>query len=454
VSALAAEVARHEVPSRRYQRGPIGIQKLHQAVAAISGGVLGPWARGMPTPVYRSMSKDSFSGGFVPFTQFVPIKDALVTFGYLIEVGEARWGTDWQDGSGAIFGKGLAARFWPTAALLHLAERHGVTPVTIKSDFAKVTPTAPPKVPDRLIELRGLKLLGRTRGMDARCFDDVLGSTVARRIRRAIEQTNAFAASHEVQGCAPPRWKRTFTESLSFGGRWYDLWGNDGYQNMGTKERLGITINGETVAEVDVKACYLTILHGLLGLPLPEGDLYDIPAAPGVDRDVIKTWIIATIGKGSPVRKWSAETVQKNCECTHYDAKQIGDAIISRYPFLALDTQTLMEGLRLDRRLLVASPKDHSISPELAEQALSQSRALLVHRLMAVEAAAITGVMAYLRRMHGVLALPLQDAIIVPQSALRVVKLAFDGAFGHFAKVRPRLTQEMLDDGKVVEAPL
>jgi hypothetical protein len=456
VSVLATEVARQEAPSRRikHKHEPVGMQKLRLAVAAISAGVLRPWARRTPAPVYRSMSRDSFSGGRVPFTQFVAITDALLALGYLVKVGVCQWGTDWQDGNGAIFGKGLAARFWPTAALLRVAERHGVTPATIKGDFTKVTPTATPKVPDDFLEVRALKLPGNTRRKDGESLGDVLRRAAARHIRRAIAQANAFAASHDVQGCAPPRWKRTFAESLNLGGRWCDLWGNRGYQNMGAKERLAIVINGQSVAEVDVKASYLTIMHGLLGLPQPDGDPYDLPGAPPVDRDAVKTWILATIGKGSPIRKWSAETARKNPGCGRYDAKQLGDAIISRYPFLALDARTLVEGLHLDGRLLVASPKDRSVSLEAPEKALPLSRALLVHRLVAIEAAAITGVMIYLRKMHRVLALPMHNGIIVPQSALSIVRPVFDDAFIHFAKVRPQLTQATLDDGKVVEMPL
>ena len=58
----------------------------------------------------------------------------------------------------------------------------------------------------------------------------------------------------------------------------------------------------------------------------------------------------------------------------------------------------------------------------------------------------MTGAMEYLRRSRGVLALPVHDSLIVPQSGVGHVGGAFDGAFGYFAKVRVRWTVEQAPD--------
>ena len=65
---------------------------------------------------------------------------------------------------------------------------------------------------------------------------------------------------------------------------------------------------------------------------------------------------------------------------------------------------------------------------------------LLTHRLMAIEAQALTGAMEYLRGSRGVLALPMHDGLIVPVSGAGYVGGGLDGAFPWAAKVRVRWT--------------
>ena len=46
---------------------------------------------------------------------------------------------------------------------------------------------------------------------------------------------------------------------------------------MSGAERLKMTINSEPVAEVDIRASYLTIFLSLHGIQLPDGDPYELP---------------------------------------------------------------------------------------------------------------------------------------------------------------------------------
>lgn len=181
-------------------------------------------------------------------------------------------------------------------------------------------------------------------------------------------------------------------------------------------ERLAkITINGEPVSEFDVKASHLSIMHGLLGLPLPDGDPYDIP---GVPRAVVKAWITATLGKGSPVRRWAARALRRDRELGSHDAMSVGRLICARFPFLRNPARNVAPAAQLDRLEHIARPER-----------------LLTHRLMAIEAAAITGAMHVLRS-RGVLALPIHDSLLVPRSGVGYAGGALDSAFGYFAKVR------------------
>ena len=124
---------------------------------------------------------------------------------------------------------------------------------------------------------------------------------------------NAFAAATRVEGCLPPRWFRQFNGDFRLFGRICAA-GPGNYQSMPAAERLrSIRIAGEPVVEIDIRASLLTFLHGALRLPLPEGDLY---ALPGIPREVAKGWINATLGKGTPVEKWSPTPSAPHPNCT------------------------------------------------------------------------------------------------------------------------------------------
>lgn len=103
------------------------------------------------------------------------------------------------------------------------------------------------------------------------------------RLRREVEEVNTFAGHIDVGGGLPPRWKRVFTVNASLGGRWTAVGREGVYQTMPEVDRPSrITIAGEPVAELDVSACQLFIVQGLLRLPLPEGDLMASLGSPAM----------------------------------------------------------------------------------------------------------------------------------------------------------------------------
>ena len=191
---------------------------------------------------------------------------------------------------------------------------------------------------------------------------------------------------------------------------------------MAEDERLArVTISGEPVVEVDVSASHLSIMHGLLGLELPKGDLYAFPSVP---RQVVKAWITATLGKGSPVTKWARKAIADNPKLADYDPKQLGAHIGKRYPFLGTPAAAVVEAAGLAGLDWIGPPEQ-----------------LLTHRLMAIEAKALTGAMEYARAFD-VLALPMHDGLIVPASGEGCAKRGLDGAYATLAKVRIRMTVE------------
>jgi hypothetical protein len=112
-------------------------------------------------------------------------------------------------------------------------------------------------------------------------------------------------------------------------------------------------------------------MHGLLRLPLPEGDLYELP---GIPREVAKAWITATLGKGSPVWRWSKDAVRRTPELRDHPAPIVMAAVLARYPFLA-EPWRAAEGFRH-----VADPKR-----------------VLIHLLMGIESDVILAMLEALR---------------------------------------------------------
>jgi hypothetical protein len=186
---------------------------------------------------------------------------------------------------------------------------------------------------------------------------------------------------------------------------------------MVLRDCLGIRINGEAVVEVDIHASYLTLMHAVLGLELPEGDLYAIPE---VSRPLAKGWINATISKGSPVKRWSPDMRDALGAEAAISPATVGASVLVRYPFLGHPPQAV-----------AGRP-----------WAPAEDR-LLSHRLMFIEASIITQAMEKLAE-NGILALPMHDGLIVPTSAQNAVMATLMASGQLVAGVELRLKVDAL----------
>ena len=127
----------------------------------------------------------------------------------------------------------------------------------------------------------------------------------------------------------------------NMGGRLYS-YGEGNYQQMERADRLRMTINGEPVCEIDIRASYLTIFHALYGEQFDAtNDPYDVPGLGPEARDVVKMWITASFGNNAPITKWPRELVAKYRERTgktlgkRYSASKIGEKVMQAFPLLA-----------------------------------------------------------------------------------------------------------------------
>jgi len=406
---LVAHITAEVDGSDDVKRRPSDKAKLRRAVGAVTGGALRAWRKGKP--VYRPRDSKAFTGELVAHRSFVSAVDGMIALGLLHTKTQSNSPFDWGDGTLSF--SGLAARLWPSNRLLTLATEHGITPATITDDFDVEFSSTPPAVPTQVIEQRVLnepRRGGRKAVKARRVLTTKRDDETAQRLSQEVLEANKFAAELQVEGCVPPRWKRVFGPSWLLGGRWYALGSSGHYQALSSAKRAAITIQGEATAEVDVSAAHLSIMLGLLGLPLPDGDPYTFTGLP---RSVVKKWITATLGNGAPVgARWPQRALADQPDLADFDPRAVGATIKERYQFLHNPGRAVVGAARLDELEHLGTPKR-----------------LLTHRLMGIEADALTSALSYLRQVRGVLALPVHDSLIVPASrgalARETIELAF-----------------------------
>src|ERR1700747_108361 len=118
------------------------------------------------------------------------------------------------------------------------------------------------------------------------------------------------------------------------GGRLYSQHFTDSYQVMSGDKRLNMTIDGEPVAEVDIRASYLTIFLSRRGVQLPDGDPYELPGLGSEHRAAVKAWMVATFGNSKPIGRWPPRMLQKSPELNKYRVKDITKDALTKYPAL------------------------------------------------------------------------------------------------------------------------
>jgi hypothetical protein len=227
---------------------------------------------------------------------------------------------------------GRAARFSATPKLLKLAEDHGIHSGNVGDQFAPEPPTNPLVLKDFATGR------GRYRESGRRLRYERTAET--ERLESDIKELNEFLARFELTGGRHEGYIRIFNnQSWQKGGRLYSQC-QGSYQLMPEHERLDMTINGEPVAEIDIKASFLTIYHAKLGMPL--GDREDPYARAGIARDVAKLWCIASFGASAPKLRWPAEMVKEYQKSTGQDlrkvakASDVAEAMLRAFPALQM----------------------------------------------------------------------------------------------------------------------
>lgn len=421
VSDAARDWVRHlldalVLPSGKIVDKPSSHFKAFKAIGALMADLLdlqngrkdgGPalcGSRGMSPKHYPS--KDLGFG----YDIFVPVVEALKDAGFLIVAdGKPRWST-WagSDGADVISTKGRVTRFRLTRKAVESATALGVIEGDWESHWRQTaTSGAPVAIHEPLVVLHGQRVRVGARKLDAPDLPVDLTQRDVARFEADLQDLNAFLRQQDISGFAFAGLRRIWNNgdlpgfAWQWGGRFASLPGGNAYETMSAERRLKrIRINGSPVAEVDIRACHLTLLYGLLREPLnPDQDPY---AIAGLPRDVVKAWVGQAIGGGrTDFARWSPRAKEKYAEVTDgrslsadFKARDVGAQVLGRHAVL--------------KRLKADELDSVSIMFHEAEVLASA-----IHHL----------------RLQGLPALPIHDGLIVPVADVGAAKGAMAMAF-------------------------
>lgn len=251
---------------------------------------------------FRELRSNSFTEkgvGYQPFTR--ALKDMKRHDFVTVEKGRRGW-----DGR-----PGLTTRIWITPKLTDFLASVGITAADRHRhfDYRRAAEDVPPiqlRASSRRIKDGKDKERGRLLKTD---YSNPRVALYAGQIR----QLNNFIGKQNIIG--PEEYDlddialyRAFNlgdqpnHDYRKGGRIYAS-----YQNMDRDNRKYITINSESIVEIDISACFLTLAHYFLNEPFKAGgDPYYHPVIP---RDIVKSWVNITLSYSNYHSRWPSDTV-------------------------------------------------------------------------------------------------------------------------------------------------
>ena len=391
----------------RKRRGRSGVKfadAIHRLVGDLLRARVGEKATGR---IYRVTGKDSFKHDPVKYDMFWRVVEGLKALG-LIEhrKGQTRYRTSAFGPEYKVPLPGRAARFWATSKLIALAEAHGIHAENISDHFVPEPPRNPLVLRDYAVG-RGVN---KERG---RIIKDYERTTHTKKLEADVRELNEFFSRFRLEGGLHYGYTRCFNlRSWNKGGRLYSD-GQGNYQQLPESKRHEMTINGEPVAEIDIKASFLTIYHAKLKAPLAgTGDPY---ARAGVERLIAKQWMVVSFGNSKPATRWPPEMSED------YE-KETGQVL--RKEAKASDVA---------RKMLKAFP---------ALERLDEHSDIWAD-LQFLEAEAIVGTMLILMRAHRAPSLSMHDGLIVPRSKADLAKGILAKEYRRVVGVEPMLTVEL-----------
>ena len=408
VATLAAMVEDHTIQTglrKNRRKDPAG--KLVYATGAFLADLMKPlWDEEPNGWVYRSLKKASFNGEAVAYRTFEQLFEGLKSLGFLDYVPGHKVANDpYEDRTQ------YASRFRATPALLKLCRDGHVEPTKCSEHFEFEY-----DLPEPPIERRARKpknFFGKSTA-PAGTPMEFERTTQVLKIEDAVRELNVFFSKQVLRGGSHHGYIRIFSNGddpdfdWNKGGRFYSQHFVDSYQGMSGTSRRTMTINGEPVAEIDIRASYLTIFLSMHGIQLDDTkDPYELEGFGADHRGAVKSWFTGTFGNNKPISRWPRDMLKDEPTLDRYRPSTITQAVMAKYPAMAT------WGLPFNGRVLSWAD------------------------LMFEESEVMFGAMLKLMFIDKAPSLCVHDSLIVPVSKVETAREAIEMSFHAKLRVQP-----------------
>ncbi|WP_157223379.1 hypothetical protein [Rhodovulum sp. PH10] len=354
VDKISGLIAEHE--KRKRKRGSKQAQ-FDATAAGFLGDLLVAVTEENPQGwVYRPMGRSRFSSSDVTYHDFKSLTDEMTQLRLIEEKPGFSERFQWDDDDEPCMGRKAATRFRASSPdLWEAANSLGISSHNVRTHFILRLPSYP-------LILRGQS------GRHHNHWEET-GSTIkfphtreTDLLANEVKELNEFLDQIEIRGGTHRDYNRIFNKGnddnfhWNKGGRLYSQ-GDETYQRLNKEERLRMTMDGEPVSELDIRASYLTILHSVHGCPLDQSnDPYVLPELGLNARGAVKSWCAVTFGSEKHFDRWPTKIIEKYLSKTgrklgrDYPVRMIRDHVCRHYPLLAdwekLDTTWAALGSR------------------------------------------------------------------------------------------------------------
>jgi len=381
---LCQVVANHLIDTdrkRKNNRGKDALEKFHRATGAVIADLMLGLRREKSPLSYRTLSPATFNDGPVSYRNFKSIIDTLEGLGWVFKAAEGFYRRE-------TISSGRATRYGINTLLLEKAANFEITPANVDKHFACELPRAPLVLNSAKEKYDWKHALSRYRPFSdkKRVHFEVTAET--EKLEAEVTELNEFFSEFKLEGGTHRGYRRIFNLGIPEGYRWnkggrlYSA-GEENYQMLPAAERAQMRINGELVKELDIRASFLTILYAQRCQSLDlSTDPYQIE---GIPRDVVKQWIVMTLGHHRYHRSWPKAFKDKffaeeGTELqTVHPIKKVRAAVLNRHPVIAK----------------------------------SQNHPTDIFDLMYLESEAMVRAMLQLKRVYGIPSLTVHDSILV-----------------------------------------
>lgn len=352
-----------------------------------------------PLGCFRPLRAGDFPSGGIGYTPFKRALEDMKRHGYASTIdGEPAW----RDRLGTV------TRVFVTPKLTDHLATHGIT-VADRDRHFQYSPAMDDIPP---IQLRASSKKpwfndGRGKLIDVAMSDPAV-STFADQIGRL----NEYLHQQCIVGPGGERMDIALYRGFNLGdepGHGYKKGGRvyAAYQGIKRKDRNLITINDQPTVEVDISACFLTLVHYLLGRPFfSDSDPY---AGPSPHRDIVKAWVNLTIGYSAYHKRWPPEAIKKLEENGHMNVKE-------RYPMATTKEEIL---------------KYLPIISDWVDSGYTWADLFFIESEIMIDA------VERLALVHDIPALPIHDGIRVPVENTSLVKNVISESFIRLTGIIP-----------------